>query len=152
MWNPLDGLATVNVGFKKIHPDAKMPTYGSVEAAGADLYAVKNYTLKPGEWQPIDTGIAIELPKGFEAQVRPRSGLAAKWGLSIANAPGTIDSDYRGEIKVILLNNGTGAYTVEVGDRIAQLVVVPVFRAHFINTEHLNDTTRGAFGFGSTGR
>lgn len=154
-WNPFDGLSTVNVGWKKLHPDAKVPTYGSAEAAGADLYAIEEVRLSTTSITLVRTGLAIQLPKGFEAQVRPRSGLALKHGVTVVNAPGTIDSDYRGEIGVIMTMIGRTEYAgfrIAPGERIAQLVIVPVMRANFtaINGE-LSSTDRGAGGFGSTG-
>jgi dUTP pyrophosphatase len=151
MWNPLDGLSTVNVGFKALNPLAQIPTYGSDEAAGADLYSIESVRIAPGDRKMVRTGVGIQLPKGFEAQVRPRSGLAAKFGITITNTPGTIDSDYRGEIMVILYNTGLNDFIVTGGDRIAQLVVVPVFRAKFIELDDLSTTARGHGGFGSTG-
>lgn len=152
MWNPFAGLATVTVGFKKLDLNAIMPTYGSAEAAGADLYALDEMVIHCGQREMVPTGLAIELPVGFEAQVRPRSGLAAKHGISVVNTPGTIDSDYRGEIKVILINHGHSSFWIKPGDRIAQLVVVPVFRANFIEKAELGSTDRGVGGFGSTGK
>jgi dUTP pyrophosphatase len=142
MWNPLDGLPTVNVGFRKLHPDAKIPTYGSDEAAGADLYALDKWLIHPRSRSSmaLRTGIAIQLPKGFEAQVRPRSGLALKHGITVLNTPGTIDSDYRGELSVILYNTSQAAFMVHAGDRIAQLVIVPVFRARFQELNELGLT------------
>lgn len=151
MWNPLDGLSQVNVAFTRLDPDAKVPFYGSAEAAGADLYSIEAGEIEPGERVMIRTGIAIQLPKGFEAQVRSRSGYAAKNGIFVLNSPGTIDSDYRGEIKVILHNTGEKPVIYNVGDRIAQLVVMPVFRASFQEVNQLGDTPRGTAGFGSTG-
>lgn len=153
MWNPLDGLSTVTVYFKKLDPAARMPTYGSDEAAGADLYALEKYVLQPRShcMVPIRTGIAIQLPAGFEAQCRPRSGLALKHGITVLNSPGTIDSDYRGEVGVVLHNTMHTSFTIEVGDRIAQLVIVPVFRAKFVETMDLSDSFRGTNGYGSTG-
>ncbi|RWJ03426.1 dUTP diphosphatase [Mesorhizobium sp.] len=145
----------VNVGWQKLHPDAKVPVYGSDEAAGADLCAIEGVWLKPNEITLVKTGIAIELPKGVEAQVRPRSGLALRHGVTVVNAPGTIDSDYRGEIGVVLTLVGRGqfaGYKIEPGDRIAQLVIAPVLRAKFLATGGvLSETKRGAGGFGSTG-
>ncbi|MBD9511540.1 dUTP diphosphatase [Ensifer sp. ENS10] len=138
-----------------LHPEAKVPTYGSEEAAGADLYAVfegEERTIMPGERLIVDTGVAIELNPGTEAQVRPRSGLAAKHGLTVVNAPGTIDSDYRGEIKVILLNTGDRGIILKKGERIAQMVIAPVIRGVFTIAESLDDTSRGENGFGSTGK
>ncbi|QNH71697.1 deoxyuridine 5'-triphosphate nucleotidohydrolase [Rhizobium phage V1VFA-S] len=138
-----------------LDPKAQVPTYGSEEAAGADLYAAfdeeKRYVL-PGERVLVPTGIAIELQPGTEAQVRPRSGLAAKHGITVLNTPGTIDSDYRGEIKVILFNTSLQAFEIKSGDRIAQLVIAPVIRGVFEVAESLDDTSRGEGGFGSTGK
>lgn len=155
---------TVQIGIKKLHPAAKEPTYGTKEAAGADLYAVvedievagKTFPqviiLEPGQRKMIRTGLALEIPEGFEGQVRPRSGLAFKNGITIVNAPGTIDSDYRGEICVILLNTSDEGFMVNTGDRIAQLVIAPVSRASFHHTGgNLSATQRGEGGFGSTG-
>ena len=129
------------------------PRYQSKYAAGADLQAAiyEDLVLKPGQRELIPTGLRIELPEGFEAQIRPRSGLAVKQGITIVNAPGTIDSDYRGEIKVLLINLGHSDYTIKRGDRIAQMVICPVITANFIMQESLNETFRDRGGFGSTG-
>lgn len=151
MWNPLDGLSTVNVGFRKLHPDAKVPVYSSAEAAGADIFALEQILIRPGDRMLVKTGVAIQLPKGFEAQCRPRSGLALWHGITVLNAPGTIDSDYRGEVAVILHNTDAGSCLINPGDRIAQLVIVPVFRAVFNEVLELTESERGAAGFGSTG-
>jgi len=131
-----------------------LPAYASEGAAGADLVAavVEPVTLAPGERAALPTGLVLELPEGFEGQVRPRSGLALHRGLTVANAPGTVDSDYRGEVQVLLVNLGGEAVTVARGDRIAQLVVAPVSRAVFVAEGGLSSTARGAGGFGSTGR
>ena len=133
-----------------------MPAYETAGAAGMDLRAAvpesSPVTLGPGERAAIPTGLAIGLPEGFEAQVRPRSGLALKFGLSMVNAPGTIDADYRGEIKVLLINHGAEPFVVNRGERIAQLVVAPVMRATLCEVSSLDDTERGAGGFGHTGR
>lgn len=138
-----------------LNAKAQVPTYGSEEAAGADLYAAfdeeTRYVL-PGERVLVPTGIAIELQPGTEAQVRPRSGLAAKHGITVLNTPGTVDSDYRGEIKVILFNTSLQAFEITSGDRIAQLVIAPVVRGVFEVAESLDDTSRGEGGFGSTGK
>jgi dUTP pyrophosphatase len=130
-----------------------VPAYQTDGSSGMDLYAAvaETYTLGPGEIYCIPTGIAIELQPGFEAQVRARSGLALKHGLGIVNAPGTIDSDYRGEIGVIMINHGTAPFTIERGMRIAQLVIQPVCRASVTVAEVLNDTARSSGGFGHTG-
>jgi dUTP pyrophosphatase len=131
-----------------------LPSYASAGAAGADLCSaeVGSVVVAPGQRVAVATGLVIEIPDGFEAQVRPRSGLAARHGLTVVNAPGTIDSDYRGEVKVLLVNLGDESVTVERGDRIAQLVLAPVTRGDFVESEHVNDTARGTGGFGSTGR
>lgn len=129
------------------------PRYESALAAGADVRAAVEapVTLRPGERFMTPTGIAIALPPGWEAQMRPRSGLAAKHGVTCVNAPGTIDADYRGELKVILINHGTENFVIARGDRIGQLVLAPVFQARFEVVEALDETERGEGGFGSTG-
>jgi len=130
-----------------------LPTYATAESAGVDLAAAveQALVLPPGERMAVPTGIALALPPGWEGQVRPRSGLALKHGVTILNSPGTIDADYRGEIRVILANLGAAPFTVERGDRIAQLVVAPVGRAEWQVAAELPQTARGAGGFGSTG-
>jgi len=130
-----------------------LPRYETALAAGCDVRAAvrEPLTLRPGERFMVPTGIAIALPPGWEAQMRPRSGLAAKHGVSCVNAPGTIDADYRGELKVILINHGTEDFTVNRGDRIGQMVIAPVYQARFEEAGDLNDTVRGDGGFGSTG-
>jgi dUTP pyrophosphatase len=135
-------------------PGAAAPEYKSPGSAGADLRAhiPSPIVLAPGERAAVSTGLRIELPEGYEAQVRPRSGLALEKGITCLNSPGTIDSDYRGEVKVILVNLGTACATIAPGDRIAQLVAAPVSRASFEAAESLAPTERGAGGFGSTGR
>jgi dUTP pyrophosphatase len=132
--------------------DLPLPSYQTAQAAGADLTAAveAELVLAPGERRLVPTGIAIALPDGYEAQVRPRSGLALKQGVTVLNAPGTIDADYRGEVGVILVNHGAVPFVVRRGDRIAQLVVAPVVQAAFREAE-LDETARGAGGFGSTG-
>jgi dUTP pyrophosphatase len=135
--------------------DLPLPAYQSELAAGLDLLAavpaLAPVTIEPGGRAMIPTGIAIALPPGTEAQVRPRSGLAAKHGITVLNSPGTVDADYRGEIKVILVNFGSEPFSVERGSRIAQLVIAPVFHAQVSEAENLNETRRGEAGFGSTG-
>jgi len=133
---------------------AQKPQYATDHAAGADLYAVleKPLVLEPLSRALIPTGLRIALPLGYEAQIRPRSGWAYRHGITCLNAPGTIDSDYRGEIKVILINLSDKPFVIENGDRIAQLVIAPVVHANFSISPQLDDTTRGADGFGSTGR
>lgn len=133
-----------------------IPAYQTAEAAGLDLMAAvpdnEPLTLAPGQYALVPTGLAIALPPGHEAQVRPRSGLAAKHGVTVLNAPGTIDADYRGEIKVILINHGQAAFVIKRGERIAQMVIAPVMQAELVPVTTLSDTDRGAGGFGSTGR
>ena len=130
-----------------------LPAYATESSAGMDLQAAidEAVELAPGERMMVPTGLAIALPEGFEAQIRPRSGLAAKHGVTVLNTPGTIDADYRGEIKVILINHSQDNFTIERGMRIAQMVIAPYTKAHLIEADDLEATTRGAGGFGSTG-
>lgn len=132
---------------------AILPSYQTVGAAGADLcaYLPEPVVLAPGQRAMVPTGLSFAIPSGYEIQVRPRSGLAAKNGITVLNSPGTIDSDYRGEVKVILINLGTENFTISHGDRIAQMVVAPVVQAQFQVVESLSATERGQGGFGSTG-
>lgn len=132
-----------------------LPAYQTAGAAGADLradLAGREITLAPGEVRLVPTGLRVEIPHGYEMQVRPRSGLALKHGVTVANAPGTVDSDYRGPLGVILVNLGGEAFTIAHGDRIAQAVIAPVVRASYVMAEALSDSDRAAGGFGSTGR
>lgn len=129
-----------------------LPAYETAGAAGMDLRAAEAMTLKPGARCLMPTGLSIALPQGFEAQVRPRSGLAVKHGITVLNSPGTIDSDYRGEVKVPLINHGQEDFIIARGDRIAQMVIAPVTRIGWAEVEVLDDTARGAGGFGSSGR
>lgn len=132
--------------------DLPLPSYETPGAAGMDIRAAVNMgVMQPGERGMIPTGFAVAVPEGFELQVRPRSGHAAKRGVTVLNTPGTIDSDYRGEIKVILINHSTGPFPIIRGDRIAQLVLAPVARAQPVEVEELDETERGEGGFGSTG-
>ena len=144
---------TQSVAVKLLDPRAKMPTYGSVDAAGADLYAVTDgpVTVAPGQTVLIHTGLALAIPQGFVGLVYARSGLATKQGLAPANKVGVIDADYRGEMMVALYNHSGESRTVEHGDRIAQLVIAPYLTAQFTQQEELDDTVRGEGGFGSTG-
>lgn len=143
-----------SIRVKRLFNDAKLPTYGSAEAAGADLYAclTEPVTIKPGETAWISTGIALEVPKGCAGLIYARSGMATKRGLAPANKVGVIDSDYRGEVKVVLLNHSDTMQTIEPGERIAQLVITPVLTPPYEETEDLSDTDRGIGGFGSTGK
>ena len=142
------------MNIKKLREDATVPTYGSCSAAGADLYACEDadVTIAPGETKLIHTGLAMAIPEGLVGLIYARSGLASKKGLAPANKVGVIDSDYRGEIMVALHNHGTEAQTVSHGERVAQIVFAPYFAADFTVTEELDDTARGAGGFGSTGK
>jgi dUTP pyrophosphatase len=133
-----------------------LPAYQTVHAAGLDLLAAvpesAPLVLAPGKHALVPTGLAIALPVGFEAQVRPRSGLAARHGVTVLNSPGTIDADYRGEIQVILINHGAEPFAIKRGERIAQMVIAPVVQASFVTVSELSATDRGGGGFGSTGR
>jgi dUTP pyrophosphatase len=128
-----------------------LPAYATAHAAGLDVVAAEDLTLAPGARHAVATGFAVAIPEGYEVQVRPRSGLALKHGVTCLNTPGTIDADYRGEVKVILANLGSEPFQVHRGDRIAQLVPAPVLQASFAEVEELDATTRGEGGFGSTG-
>ncbi len=134
--------------------DVPLPKYATTGSSGMDLHATvdNEFTLKVGERALIPCGFQIEIPEGHEAQVRPRSGLAAKHGVTVLNTPGTIDSDYRGEVKVILINLGKEDFLIKRGDRIAQMVIAPVTRVELEHVESLSDTIRGAGGFGHTGK
>ena len=139
---------------KRLRENAIMPTYGSAEAAGADLYAClsESVTIQPGESVFIPTGLAMELPRGYAGLIYARSGLACKRGLAPANKVGVVDSDYRGEFLIVLHNHGSVAQTIAHGERIAQVVITPVFTPGFTEVEELSDTDRSAGGFGSTGK
>lgn len=144
----------VQVRFVRLHPSALIPEYKTALAAGLDLAACLPsgpITLHPGDIARVPTGLAIALPEGYEAQARPRSGLSSSRGVTLVNAPGTIDADYRGEILLPLINLGREPYAVEHGARIAQLVIAPVAHARFIEVASLDATARGTSGFGSTG-
>ena len=129
-----------------------LPSYATEHAAGLDVVSAEELTLEPGQRHAVGTGFAIEIPHGYEVQVRPRSGLALKHGITCLNTPGTIDSDYRGEVKVILANLGSEPFQIRRGERIAQLVPAPVLQATFCEVQELAETARGSGGFGSTGR
>jgi dUTP pyrophosphatase len=143
----------MRIRIQRIHPGAKLPAYahGPLEDAGMDLCAVEDTVLEPGVPYLVATGLTLEIPPGYEAQVRPRSGLALKHAITMPNAPGTIDPGYRGEIRVILLNLGREAYTIHAGDRIAQMVIARYEAAEWVE-EKLADSARGEGGFGSSGR
>ena len=139
--------------FVKLAPDAILPEYKTNGAAGADLcaYVDAEIRLRPMERRLIPTGVFVELPSGYELQVRPRSGLALKYGVTVLNTPGTVDSDYRGELQVLLINLGSEDFVIKNGDRIAQAVITEVSRASFTVTNSLSATERGCSGYGSTG-
>ena len=128
-----------------------LPRYATDGAAGMDVLSAEDVAIEPGARHAVATGLSVAIPPGYEIQVRPRSGLALKHGISVPNTPGTIDSDYRGELKVILINHGAEPFAIARGDRIAQLVLAPVTRAAWDEVAELDDTARGAGGFGSTG-
>ena len=137
---------------KKLNREAIIPAYQTSLAAGFDLHSIQDCVIKPMERKLIKTGLAFEIEEGYEVQIRPRSGLAFKYGVSVLNSPGTIDADYRGEIMVLLINLGNEEFEIKKGDRIAQAVVAPVIQAEFEEVDKLSDTERGKGGFGSTGK
>jgi dUTP pyrophosphatase len=143
----------ITIAVKRLREQARLPAYMTEYAAGMDLSAalMEPLVLAPGERRLIPTGIAMAIPVGYEGQVRPRSGLALRQGLTMLNTPGTIDSDYRGEIGVIMINHGNESATIAPGDRIAQLIIAPVVRATLVETVDLEDSRRGSGGFGHTG-
>jgi len=144
----------VKVLVKKFYKNVKLPIYKTTGSSGMDLvaYIEKRIILKPGKTSIIPTGIAIAIPKNYEMQIRPRSGLAAKNEISVLNTPGTIDSDYRGEIKIILINLGKKSFIIKSGDRVAQMILCPVEKGEFKEVKKLPKTVRGKKGFGSTGK
>ncbi len=142
----------MKIKIKKLHIDAKIPAYQTNGAVGFDLSSVSYMTIRSGESALVPTGLSIELPKGYELQVRPRSGLALKHSITVLNSPGTVDSDYRGELKVILINHGKNDLLIAVGERIAQGIINKVELVDFDEVEELSDTDRGISGFGSTGK
>ena len=141
----------MTLAFRRVHPDAVLPAYAHSSDAGMDLRSVEDAVIPPGGRALVRTGLVVQLPPHAEAQVRPRSGLALKHGVTVLNSPGTIDSGYRGEIGVILANFGDVEFRVEKGDRIAQLVIASVIQPDVVETETVDETDRGAGGFGSTG-
>lgn len=145
--------APVPILFKRLpHGEGlPLPAYATDGAAGMDVVAAEDLDLAPGARHAVATGLALAIPPGFEIQVRPRSGLALKHGISVPNAPGTIDSDYRGELKIILINHGSESFSIRRGDRVAQLVLAPVVHGTWLEVDELDDTARGQGGFGSTG-
>jgi len=142
----------IEVRMKKLVEDALLPQYKSPGSAGADLFSAEQTVLAAKERKAVSCGFAMQLPPGFEAQIRPRSGLAMNAGITVLNSPGTIDWDYRGEVKVVLFNTSETDFSINKGDRIAQMIIAPVERSRFIEADHLDITFRGERGFGSTGR
>ena len=142
----------MTLGFKRIHPDAVLPAYAHPSDAGMDVRSVRELVIPAGKRALVHTGLVVLLPPLYEAQVRPRSGLALKFGVTVLNTPGTIDSGYRGEIGVILANFGDADFIVKKGDKIAQLVIAPVTQPEVCEVSEIDETDRGAGGFGSTGR
>lgn len=141
----------MKIQIKKLHPDAYIPKYQTSGAAGFDLHSIENTTLSPTEAKLIKTGLGMSIEDGYELQIRPRSGLAFKNGITVLNTPGTIDSDYRGEIMVLLINHSKQDFVITKGDRIAQGVISKVYQADFVEVSELDDTPRGSGGFGSSG-
>lgn len=141
----------VKIEVENLHPQAVIPRYQTAGSAGFDLHSVTETIIKPAEWALLQTGIAFAIPQGFEIQIRSRSGLALHHGIVVLNSPGTIDSDYRGEIGVILANHSKKDFAVKIGDRIAQGVIASVVQAKLVVIEKLSQTSRGKSGFGSTG-
>ena len=137
--------------FRKVHPDAVLPSYAHPSDAGMDVRSVEDLTIAPGKRALVHTGLVMLLPPKYEAQVRPRSGLALKSGVTVLNTPGTIDSGYRGEVGVILANFGEADFQVKKGDKIAQIVIAPVTQPEIVETTEVDETDRGSGGFGSTG-
>ena len=144
----------VKILIKKLDSRVKLPSYKTIGSSGMDLMALtdKPITILPKKSYLVPTGISVAMPKNYEIQIRPRSGLAAKNNISVLNTPGTIDSDYRGEIKIILFNHGSDEFLINNGDRIAQIVLMPIHKIDFEEVDNLPDTVRGEGGFGSTGR
>jgi dUTP pyrophosphatase len=150
-WVLVMSASNLSVKIQRLVPEAQVPQYAHPGDAGADLVAVVDCVIPAGQWLAVPTGLSAEIPIGFELQVRPRSGLAFKKGVTVLNAPGTIDAGYRGEIKVILINHGPEPFEIKAGDKIAQLVVASVVTGLFEEVQELEDSQRGSGGFGSTG-
>ncbi len=141
----------VVVKVKKLLENAQVPKFAYETDGCADISAAESVTIEPQAWMAVRTGLSFEIPHSFEMQIRPRSGLALKYGVTVLNSPATIDSDYRGEVKIILINHGTSEFRIKEGDRIAQVAIRPIPEVTFVPAEELSDTSRGEGGFGSTG-
>ena len=142
---------TIKIDIKKLHEDAVIPTYGTEGAAGFDFYSIDDYVVDPGKTVIVKTGLAVAVPVGYYLAVVLRSGVSAKTGIRIANSPGTVDADYRGEVGVIVTNTSNNTFTIDKGYRIAQGIILPYFQAQFNLVDELDETARGAGGFGHTG-
>jgi dUTP pyrophosphatase len=142
----------MNVQIKKLVDNAIIPAYQTPHSAGFDLHSIEDYTIQSGERALIKTGLSLALPEGFELQIRPRSGIAYKHGITVLNTPGTVDSDYRGEVMVLLINHSNDEFVIQEGERIAQGVINEIIQASFDVVDQLSETSRGAGGFGSTGK
>ena len=142
---------TIKIDIKKLHEDAVIPTYGTEGAAGFDFYSVDDFVVDPGKTVIVKTGLAVAVPVGYYLAVVPRSGVSAKTGIRIANSPGTVDAEYRGEVGVIVTNTSNDTFTIDKGYRIAQGIILPYFQAQFNLVDELDETARGAGGFGHTG-
>jgi dUTP pyrophosphatase len=140
------------VKIQKLHPDAVVPKYQTLGSAGADLVSIHDLDIQPGKVGVVSLGFSVSFPPGYEIQIRPRSGLAANHAVTVVNTPGTVDSDYRGPMKVLLINHGDKLFRISKGDRVAQMVLNEVCKAYFEEIEMLDETSRGEGGFGSTGR
>ena len=145
-------MSVVTIKFQKLSPRAIIPAYAHPGDAGADLVAIEHHTLAPQSRLAVPTGLAVEIPQGYEMQVRPKSSLALNQGITVLNTPGTVDAGYRGEIKVILINLGQAPFDIAPGQRIAQIIIAPVIQAEFTEVTELSDSQRGIGGFGSTGK
>lgn len=143
---------TVPVRIEKVNPHAIIPTYAHEDDACCDLYIVEDYTIRKGQRRLLRTGIAVEIPTGYELQIRPRSGLAFKQGLTLVNAPGTVDAQYRNEVMLLIINLGQSPVTLRRGDRVAQMCIKPVYKIEFEEVDKLSDSDRGLGGWGSTGK
>jgi len=142
----------MKVKIKKLIENAIIPQYQTAKSAGFDLHSIEDYTIQPNERVLIKTGISMAIDDGYELQIRPRSGIAYKHGITVLNSPGTVDSDYRGEIMILLINHSNDEFIIQVGERIAQGVINQIVQASFDEVDELNDTDRGSGGFGSTGK
>ncbi len=147
-------MKAIQIGATLIHPEARLPrcAHSPTDDAGMDLFAVEELALGPGQWGAVGTGLILEIPSGYEGQVRPRSGLALRHGVTLLNSPGTVDPGYRGEVRVILVNHGREDFRIRAGDRIAQLIIAPYAAVEWRVEQTLSASTRGEGGFGSTGR